>query len=353
MKIAVPTRHRRLLVLCACSAAVHLAVLDLLAAHDRGPAAAPGSATAGLSVRLTPLPAAPGGTPAPPPAPSTAAAPASPAPHPQPQPVASPPSSPASPAQAAQPAAATPAQPTTVTASATASAPSQPAAPLMQMPGRYRVRFPAPVLLTYDVTRQGAGGMPVAAGTAQLAWRTDGARYQLDVDGAPGRLHSEGAGNDAGIAPRRASEEAGGVTLVTEFDGDGHRVLFRAAGTEAPDNVGIQDRASLLMQLAGIGLADADQLTDTIEVVVAGARDLRVARFQVVGREDVATATGVVAAWHLAERAPPGQERLDVWLAPQRGWLPVQIRVDDGVTGVTQTLRAIAAAPDLPAAPAP
>jgi hypothetical protein len=110
------------------------------------------------------------------------------------------------------------------------------------------------------------------------------------------------------------------------------------------------------MQLAGIGLADPDQFagTDTIEVVVAGARDLRVARFQVMGQEDVATGTGVVAAWHLAERAPPGQQRLDVWLAPQRGWLPVQIRVGDGGASVTQTLRTLAPAPDLPVlAPAP
>lgn len=223
----------------------------------------------------------------------------------------------------------------------------------MQMPGRYRVRFPPSVLLTYDVTRSSAGGLSAAAGTAQLTWRTDGARYELDVDGAPGRLHSEGTGSDAGIAPRRASEEAGGVTLVTEFDGDGHRVLFRAAGTEAPDYVGVQDRASLLMQLAGIGLADPDQMTDTVEVVVAGARDLRVARFQVLGQEDVATAAGAVAAVHLAERAPPGQGRLDVWLAPQRGWLPVQIRIDDGATGVTQTLRTVAPAPDLPAPAGP
>jgi hypothetical protein len=229
-----------------------------------------------------------------------------------------------------------------------AAAPVAGGTPLMQMPGRYHVRLPDPALLTYDVVRQSAGGAAAPAGTAHLSWRTDGDRYLLDLDGPLGRLHSEGASGDAGIAPRRAREDTDNGPLVTEFDADGHRVLFRAAGTESPDNVGIQDRASLLMQLAGIGLAAPDQLTESVDVVVAGARDLRIARFRVLGREDVATAAGTVNAWHLAELGAPGIARLDVWLAPERGWLPVQLRVDDGGARVTQTLRAIGPAPAAP-----
>ena len=355
MKIAVPTRHRRLFVLCACSAAVHFAVLQLLAAHGPGPTAA-APAAGELSVRLVPsravaAPAAPASPmPTVPNAraaqdvPARAAA-ATPAPAPAPV------RSAAAPASAVSPTAAQAAtSPTASSAATSASASTEPAPPPMLMPGRYHVGFPPPVLLTYDVARAGAGGLPAPAGTAQLSWRTDGTRYLLDVDGATGRLHSEGAGGDAGILPQRASEVAAGATLVTEFDGDGGRVLFRAAGTEAPDNVGIQDRASLLMQLTGMGLADPEQIAGTIEIVVAGARDLRVARFEVLGQEDVTTGTGVLAAWHLAERAAPGQPRLDVWLAPQQGWLPVRIRVDDGGASVTQTLRAVAPAPPLPAA---
>ena len=344
MKIAVPTRHRRLFLLCACSAAVHFAVLELLAAHGPGPAAAP--AAGALSVRLMPSRAAPA------PSPSAAAEPPAPparAAHALPSRAATDPSASAPGRPAAPPVPAPEAAPT-ATPAATPSASPEPAPPPLQMPGRYHVRFPPPVLLTYDVTRAGAGGLPAPAGTAQLSWRTDGTRYLLDVEGAAGRLHSEGGGGDAGIVPRLASEDAAGGALVTEFDADGGRVLFRAAGTEAPDNVGIQDRASLLMQLAGMGLADPDQIADTIEIVVAGARDLRIARLQVLGREDVATGMGVLAAWHLAERAAPGQPRLDVWLAPQQGWLPVRIRLEDGGAGVTQTLRAVAPAPPLPPA---
>jgi len=331
MKIAVLTRNRRVLVLCACSAAAHFALIELLAAHGTGTTTPePSPPAADLSVRLVPLAA-------------TRAAPPRPA---APSVAAPPPAAPVLPrAQRAAPEApSAPAAPEALSSapgSAAAVPVDTPGPPLTQMPGRYRVRLPTAALLTYDVVRQPAGGTPAPAGAAHLSWRTDGDRYVLDMDGALGRLHSEGASGDAGIAPEIAREEAGGGPLVTEFDPAGHRVLFRATGTESPDNVGIQDRASLLMQLAGIGLAEPDQVRDTIEVAVAGARDLRIARFRVLGQEAVATRVGTLAAWHLAELAAPGMARLDVWIAPEQGWMPVRLRLDDGSASVTQTLSAI------------
>lgn len=338
MKLAVLSRHRRLLVLCACSAAAHLALLELLAARGAGPFDVTPAADAGLSIRLVPARTAS--------RPSTdaaaATAPAAAAPRPSPRPVAA--STPSRDARAQS----VPPAPPTPAATAIAAAPSDAGPPLLQMPGRYRVRLPPSAVLTYDVERQRASGAPAPAGAAHLSWRTDGDRYALDLDGALGRLHSEGASGDAGIAPRRAREDTDAGPLVTEFDADGHRVLFRATGMEAPDNVGIQDSASVLMQLAGIGLAEPDQVRDSIDVVVAGARDVRIARFRVLGREDVATGAGTLAAWHLAELAAPGVARLDVWLAPDQGWLPVRLRLENADGSVTQTLSALAPAPALP-----
>ena len=338
MKLAFLSRHRRLLVLCACSAAVHLVLLELLAARGAGPfAAAPAPDDAWLSVRLAPqLPPASG---APVPATSTTTAARA---HPRHTPLSAQalPSTPSAPA-------ASPTPPTPA-ATGTGAVATEAGPPLLQMPGRYRVRLPAPAQLTYGLVRQPAGGPPAPAGTARLTWRTDGDRYVLDMDGALGRLHSEGASGDAGIAPRLAREDGDAGPLVTEFDADGHRVLFRATGAESPDNVGIQDRASLLMQLAGIGLAEPDQVRDTIDIVIASARDLRIARFKVLGQEEVATGVGTLATWHLAELAAPGMARLEVWLAPERGWVPVRLRLEDADGSVTQTLSALDSAPALP-----
>jgi hypothetical protein len=75
---------------------------------------------------------------------------------------------------------------------------------------------------------------------------------------------------------------------------------------------------------------------------------VRIARFRVLGREDVATGAGTLSAWHLAELAAPGVARLDVWLAPDQGWLPVRVRVEDAGGSVTQTLSGFGPPTSLP-----
>ena len=214
------------------------------------------------------------------------------------------------------------------------------------MPGRYRVRLPDSVQLTYRQIVERADAAPATALPARIDWRTDGAAYRLDVDGVLGRLHSEGGGGDAGIVPHRATEERGDGALVTEFDPDGARVRFGAAGAEAPFSTGMQDRASLLLQLAGIGLGEPDQIQDRIDVAVAGGTEAAIVRFAVMGNETVATGIGPVAAWRLAEVAAPGQPRMEVWLAPAHDWLPVQVRISrsDGSVA-TQTLSAMVRGP--------
>jgi hypothetical protein len=327
-------RHRRLLALCGLSALVHLALLELYAAHAPAPAAGP--AADSLVLRLAPPASRPAAAPAPsqrPAAPPVRAEAAG----------AALPAAPAVKAAAkATPSAATPA----AVAGSAGDAGIAPQ-PLVQMPSRYRVRMPDPVLLTYVQTRAAPGSAPLRLADAHIDWRTDGERYQLDIDGVLGRLGSEGASGDAGVAPRRASEERDGRQLVTEF-GPG-QVHFVASGASAPDSIGIQDRASLLMQLTGIGLGEPGQVKDVIEVVVAGEAGTSIVRFQVLEVESVATPLGQIEAWHLAQRAAPGQPRLEVWLAPSRAWLPVQLRLTgaDGAAA-TQTLSAIAAPPAVP-----
>jgi hypothetical protein len=221
------------------------------------------------------------------------------------------------------------------------------------MPGRYRVRMPDAVLLTYTQTRQAPAGAPQRLPDARIEWRSDGERYALKMDGVLGSLSSQGGSADAGVRPRSASEAREGKLLVTEFaDGEVRFGAGDANGRTVPDSVGIQDRASLLMQLAGIGLGDPEQIQAqargqrTVDVVVAGTFDATIERFEVIGIETLATPLGAIAAWHLAQVAAPGRPRLEVWLAPERGWLPLQLRLTgaDGAAA-TQTVSAIAAPP--------
>ncbi len=309
MKIAVLlTRHRRLLALCGLSACAHLLLLELFAQRAGAPSPAP---PAGEALRLRLAYAA---APAPAPAPVQATAPRA---DPGPLPRADAADSARQAAPSPTPAATT--APSTTPAAPAASAPPEAeGAPLVQMPGRYRVRMPEPVRLSYALTRQVPGTAPQAGGTATLDWRSDGERYALSVDGVLGALHSEGGSSDAGIAPRDAVTDA----------------------------VGAQDRASVLMQLAGIGLAEPDQVRgqvqNEIRIVVGGTEGAAIARYQVMGEEQLQTALGAMAAWRLAQVVPAGQARIELWLAPEHGWLPVQIRLvqADG-SSATQTLTRI------------
>jgi hypothetical protein len=309
MKIAaVLAGHRRLLALCAASLLLHVVAIEWIAARSAIRARSPlGAPPAPIALRL----AARG---------VSAAAPAP------------PPRAALAPARMAPPApAAASAKPTLPAAPALAQPSAAPDAAdgdqeLVQMPGRYRVRMPPSARLTYSLTRALPGRPPAPAADARIDWQADGTRYTLRIDGVPGQLASEGGGGDAGIAPAAASEQQPDGTLVTtRFDEAAGRIVFGDARSY-PLHEGSQDRASLLMQLAGIGLADPDQMQGVIEVFVGGAQDVSVVKFQVMGQEDVATALGMLASWHLVQLVRAGETRLELWLAPRHGWLPVQLR---------------------------
>jgi len=334
MKIAVPSRQRRLLVLCAASAAVHLALLELVARHGgAGPAALPTADP--LVLRLAPA-APPSAAQVVPAAAIPVAVPPAPA---LPRPVA--------PARSvarsvARPAPVAPAPPAAPLANpGLAPVQEEAAPPSPALPGRYRVRLPAPVRLDYTLAMRRPGAEPVAAGTAAIAWETDGQHYRLRADGVFGRLASDGERGDVGLLPGSAVDGADGSARTTVFDHVAGIVHFDGGAPDAPAALGIQDRASLLIQLAGIGLAARDQVAGTLAVVVADAGAATVVRFRVLGEETVDTGLGSVAAWHLAEVAAPGRPRLELWLAPAQDWLPVRLSVTgaDGNVAI-QTLAA-------------
>lgn len=342
MKLAVPPRHRRLLALCACSAALHLALLEWFAGQDAGaPAPLPAGAEE-LVLRLAPAPPARASTAGVDPAaaaprPAAAATPPAPSTHAAATPLAGP----AAPAAAARSAA--PAATPGALAAPEAELPAPPEPPL---PGRYRVRLPAPVLLSYTRTLERAGAAAVEQEPARLDWRTDGQHYSLRLDGVGGRLESEGQRGDAGLLPRRAyAAGADWDGAALEFDHPGGRVRF-AGGADGPALPGIQDRASMLLQLAGMGLAAPEQLEGIVTLVLAEPGQATLVRWQAIGEEEVATGIGRLATRHLAEVAAPGRPRLEVWLAPARDWLPVKLRLvgADGSVA-TQTLAAAEPAP--------
>lgn len=202
------------------------------------------------------------------------------------------------------------------------------------IPGRYRARMPPSATVAYQVTESDG-----TAHTAQIAWQTQGNRFTVTADGVLGALSSTGANTDNGVAPEAASlRTAYGAAIDATFT----QTAITIAGRSYPNRAGSQDPASLLLQLVGMGLASPGQFDSDIVVNVATTDGPVIMEFEVVADTTLATPLGAMATRHLVQRVLRDQPRLEIWLAPERRWLPVQLRVTEPDGAVrTQTVTRI------------
>lgn len=250
---------------------------------------------------------------------------------------------------AAEPAAPTPAPVEAVSAPAPA-APEAPPAPPAPPPEpeirRYAIDMPPPAEITLDVARTDADGTEWS-GEALLAWQLNEDTYRIQVEAGIKVvfarvnlvvLNSEGAVATTGFAPIKMTEKRRGRSLTaTHFDWGGNRLTFSASQAAYPLIAGTQDKASVPLQLSAIARGDAKQLSGDIDIFVGEDRDASVYRFQVVGPEQIDTRLGKLQTVHLTRPPKPGsyKSRLDIWLAPEHGWYPVQIRNTEASGAVT------------------
>lgn len=332
--IAPLQRNRRLLLVCVLSLLLHALVIAWIDARLTQRPAVIGMPE--FTVRLAPSERGIVDAPS-----SGAEAQATPAPQAAPaSPVAPTPIAMADGGPVAMPSAAPPA----ATGENALPAASGGSAAPVQMPGTYRVKPPPSGRIDYTVvTRSSLDAPSQDGGRASMAWRSDGTRYTVELDGVLGTISSEGQVDDAGIAPQRALTGMGTGALTTVFDRGSGTIGAGPQGQPFPLVPGSQDTASVLLQLAGMGVGDAGQIKDVLEFWVGGAGGAGIERYQVMGPERIATAAGPLETVRLARLGEPGTPVLELWLAPQHAWLPVQLRVTDALgASRTQTLASIA-----------
>ena len=129
--------------------------------------------------------------------------------------------------------------------------------------------------------------------------------------------------------PTLMTEKRRGRSMTaTHFDRKDGRLSFSASAANYPLAWGAQDKASVPLQLTAIARGDPQQLSGNIDILVGEDRDASVFSFVVLGQEQIDTGMGRIATWHLTRPPKPGSynSRLDLWLAPDYGWVPVQIR---------------------------
>ncbi|RDI28496.1 uncharacterized protein DUF3108 [Pseudacidovorax intermedius] len=212
------------------------------------------------------------------------------------------------------------------------SAPSGPPSGTPTAGATVPLQLPGSVKLDFDATGQ-QGMQPMSGVFGELTWLQDGDRYNarlsLKVLFRTIRAQtSEGRIGPQGIAPERFSDRRRSE-VATHFVRDTGEIVFSSANTRVPLQPGAQDRLSILMQLTALVGGDPARYTTgrTISLQVAGPRDADVWTFRVEGDETVATPSGEHAARRLV-RLPRREydQKIEVWLAPDLGWLPVRIR---------------------------
>lgn len=197
-------------------------------------------------------------------------------------------------------------------------------------------------------------------GVGKITWRanTNANSYSLKIEAGLSmlvttlnlyKITSEGNLGTYGLSPIITTESRlARAATATHFNYEQNIVSFSASTKKIPMEIGVQDKASVLMQLAAIGNADSQQLTigKELSVQVAEEKEASIFQFTVVGEEEIlsplARETGKLNTIHLVRPPKPGSynSQLDIWFAPSLGWYPIQIRnTESNGTITTQKVR--------------
>jgi len=193
-------------------------------------------------------------------------------------------------------------------------------------------------------------------GAGTIRWNHDGQHYTMQMEVGLDMLfttvrlydmQSAGTIGSAGIKPHTTIEtRRGKSTATTQFDYDNKTINFSADTTIIPLLEGAQDKITVLMQLASIGNADPSQFQvgKEITIQVAEEKEANLHQFMVLDQVTIESKLGHLATWHIVRPPRPGaySSRIDIWLAPELNWLPVQIRNTEANGAITtQTIRQI------------
>lgn len=197
------------------------------------------------------------------------------------------------------------------------------------------IDLPPSADLEYDVQKT-AKNDETLYGHGTIKWKNDGSRYRIDGDAGVLfftvlTFNSSGEINDDGIVPDLYREKRfRKAETNTNFQAKHNSIHFSANASNVP-RVGIeQDRISVIWQLAGIGRGGSDRFSagNEIDLLVAGTKKVSMWRMQIISQQDIEVNGETVSTWHITRIPKLGarEQKLDLWLAPQKNWHPVRLR---------------------------
>jgi hypothetical protein len=206
---------------------------------------------------------------------------------------------------------------------------------------------PASAQLSYSVEGQSKGLNYSATGS--LDWRNEGgtytARIEIRVFLLGSRVQtSQGQLAATGLQPERFGDKSRSERAA-HFDRSQNRIRFSNNAPDAELLPGAQDRLSVFLQLASLLNArpEAFGAGQNVDIPVAGTSGSEIWRFQMQDLASLDLPAGSLIARHLVrEPREPRDTRVDIWLAPSLGHLPVRIRLtQDNGDVVDQRLSAL------------
>lgn len=228
--------------------------------------------------------------------------------------------------------------PEPVPATASAASTNNADNPVTELAG-LKITAPPSGKMNMKVVRISPNMNPVY-GLGEISWQAQDGQYQMQVQASLDllftslnlyKLQSEGNLSANGIQPKRMNETRRGRSeTATHFDYDANQLSFSSSNKNTELSKGAQDRATIFMQLAGLGIASPEQFQPgrQISVQVAEDRDANQFIFVVIGQEEIETPLGKVMTWHVKRPPRTGlyNSTLELWFAPAYQWYPVQIR---------------------------
>jgi hypothetical protein len=157
---------------------------------------------------------------------------------------------------------------------------------------------------------------------------------------------SQGQVTDQGLVPARHTDKRFRRSeQAVHFDSAQKRVIFSNNRPQAQWSDGLQDRLSMLVQLAAFWRGQAAtrsggiQVGNSIELMVSSIDEVQPWLWVVQANTEDKTVTSVLpwrAEWIKVQRRPRREfdAQLEIWLAPELDYLPVRIRQTDN-SGVT------------------
>ncbi|HYP81858.1 DUF3108 domain-containing protein [Variovorax sp.] len=188
------------------------------------------------------------------------------------------------------------------------------------------------VQLRFDMLGQ-RGVQPWKGVFGHLDWQQDGQRYEarlaIKVLFKTVRTQtSAGRIVDGALVPERFTETRRNEE-VAQLQRDQGRVVFGNGAPAAVLQPGAQDRLSVVMQLGALlaGNEARHPPGSRLAIQTVGPKDAEVWTFEVGETETVSVPAGQYSARRLT-RAPrrPDDYRLELWLAPELGYLPVRMQ---------------------------